>query len=242
MKATIAEQNLLQELAKIDAELGRLRHAADNLPVVDEITRAQSDSATVGTQLTRLIARRDELAKDMRGHEVEAERLTTIAEEKQERLDAGTGMDSRQLLALQKEIDHHLAAAEEAENLQLEAMEAHESISADIERGEAKAAELTATLTELIKRKESELGELTSQMEDATAKRTATTAQISKPLTDAYEEARARTGSGIVLMLPDGTVDGGMDLSMTEIDQVRTMAEDEVFINEDTGALIIRQR
>lgn len=242
MKATVAEQDLLQELAGIDAELGRLRHAVENLPVIEEITRAESDSATVGAQLTRLIARRDELGKEMRQHEVEAERLSAIAEEKKERLDAGTGMDSRQLLALQKEIEHHLQAAEEAENLQLEAMEAHESISDDIARGEARAAELTATLTKLLERKESELAELNSQIEVATDKRTATTAQISKPLTDAYDEARALTGSGIVLMRPDGTVDGGMGLSMTEIDQVRSMPEDEVFIVEETSALIIRQR
>ena len=49
------------------------------------------------------------------------------------------------------------------------------------------------------------------------------------------------SGTGVVIMRTDGTVDGGLDLSLIEIEQIKAMAADEVYLTEDTGAVVVRQ-
>lgn len=241
MKATAEQQQALIELARIDGELGKLRHLLATLPIWEELAASEEKLATHQQQTEKRASRVVPLEQAIADLETRVDQLNAGIDRKQQQLDSGEGVDSRQLLVLQSEIDGLVEARDGAEMKQLEAMEILEQVQADAGADEEIREELATQIAQLQSRRDSEVAKLEKDIEATIHMRTRCVGSIPAQVIDAYEESRSMGGMGVVVMKSDGTVDGGIDLSVVEIEAVRALPADEVYLTEDTGAIVVRE-
>ncbi|WP_054953474.1 zinc ribbon domain-containing protein [Flaviflexus massiliensis] len=241
MKATAEEQQALIELARIDGELGKLRHLLATLPVCEELAAREEKLATHEQQTEKRASRGAPLEQVIADLEIRVDQLNAGIDRKQHQLDSGEGVDSRQLLVLQSEIDGLVEVRDAAEMEQLEAMELLEQVQADARWDEETRKELDSQVAHLQSRRDSDVAQLEKDIEATIYTRTRCAGSIPAQVIDAYEESRSMGGTGVVVMKSDGTVDGGMDLSVVEFEAVQALPADEVYLTEDTGAIVVRE-
>lgn len=240
MKASPEAQLRLIELARLDGERGHAGFEQANLPVHAELKQAEEEAVRLASRLTRIEAAQAAARDESTRAELEIDNLTEQVISLETKLNSGEGLTSRDLLVLQGEIAghrEHIAALEEEELVamgQTEDLEGHhrtqsEAIAANNER-----------LTELRATRDSQVAALTAQATQLTAQRDALAAELPADLVDAYDHSRTLSGVGVVVMQPDGTVDGGLDLSLVEIEEIRRLSPDDVYLTEDAGAVVVR--
>lgn len=240
MKATREDQQSLIELLGIDRELGKLNYALSTLPVYGELEAAESALGAHKKQATVRASGTTAIEKMMAECGVKVEQLNASIERKQGQLDSGENMDSRQLLVLQGEIDGLKGTRDEVEMAELEAMQELETLEELIEADKNETERFTEVRDGLAARKAQEVADLEEQIAEVRSRRGALAATIAVDVVEAYDESRSMGGAGVVIMKTDGTIDGGMDLSVTEIEKVRALPEDEVYLTEDTGSLVVK--
>lgn len=240
MKATRDDQRSLIDLASIDRELGKLNHTLSSLAVYAELEDAESVLGVHMKQAAERASRKPALESAIADCGVRVEKLNSSIARKQGQLDSGENMDSRQLLVLQGEIDGLKESRDEIELAELDAMQELETLDEEIAADNEETARLSGVRDALIERRDREVAELGAQIDEVQSRRRSAAAAIAQPVVAAYEESRAMGGSGVVIMNADGTVDGGLDLSVTEIERIRALPDDEVYLTEDTGAVVIR--
>lgn len=242
MKASLEQQQSLIDLARIDGELGKLRHRLGTLPIYDELRAAEEQLASHEVATKRRAARREPLEQALADAETKVEQLSSAIDRKQQQLDSGEGVDSRQLLVLQTEIDGFKETRDGVEMEQLDAMEQLETVEADAVSDEQTRVKLDEARHALQQRRDGEVAEFEAEIAGVVANRATCAANIPPALVEAYEESRGMGGSGVVVMKSDGTVDGGMDLSVIEIEAIKVLPIDEVYLTEDTGAVVVREQ
>lgn len=119
-------------------------------------------------------------------------------------------------------------------------MERLDALESEIESDALELSRLASVRDDLSGRRDRDVASLQSQIDEVRSRRDALARRIPSDILDAYEESRSMGGSGVVVMREDGSVDGGMDLSMIEIERVKALPADQVYVTEDTGAVVIR--
>lgn len=238
-RAPRSDQLQLLDVAQLDAQLARLKVEAERHPL----------RAEVGEQMNLVAAKARELmeAKEtLRATQAELEEaerrtreLAGIVTEKQGRLNAGTGMDSRQLLALQSEIDANQAfldEANDAEFVALERVEAAQSAIADIEAEQA-------VLNERIVTGRAELEDAIAVIERDTAdvrrERDALYEPLAGELKDAYERAQRSGGLTVIALHRNGETSAGVQISPIEANQIKNADPEEIHISEDYQCIVV---
>lgn len=238
MKASRADQRSLIDVAGLDGVIGKLRYELANLPIDVEIT----DASEVCSKYDKLLASQErkiaDIKKLMSVAEANISDLQATIASKEEKLNAGTGMDSRQLMVLQSEIEGHRSVVDEREIDLLSAMEDLEDIE-DSYAGHLKERQVAGErLSGLTAQRDAQRARLNDDIADASRQRQEIAASIETKLLAVYEEARV-SGGGLVTVSDDGQVDGGMSLSVTEMEAVKALGEDEVYLS-DEGALVLK--
>ena len=239
MKASLEEQQALIDLVEVDRELGRLTYALRTLPVYGELEAAESALGVAQKQAKDHEAARPAIETTIADCGAKVEQLNASIARKQGQLDSGENMDSRQLLVLQGDIDGLKAMRGDTETLELEAMEELEALEEQLAEDARQIDQATATRDALVDRKTTEVRDLEGQIAEVRARRSALAATSSPNLVDAYDESRSMGGAGVVVMTSDGTVDGGLDLSLTEFEKIKSLPDDEVYVTEE-GAVVVK--
>ena len=130
--APLAQQRLLIDLARLDADLARLSHERHDLPVlrrieatVERLRRNRRDAAAAGAAL-------DEARERAARCEQDVAQVTRRAQVLRERLHSGAA-PARDLPAIQGEIDQLGRRQGVLEDAQLEALEALETAQARLD-------------------------------------------------------------------------------------------------------------
>jgi len=239
MKVTREDQQSLIELLALDRELGKLRYALSTLPAHDELDSAESDLAKQTKDAILRSAGTIALDEAMAQFSADADRLTAAIARKQGQLDSGENMDSRQLLILQGDIDGLKESRDEIELAELDAMQEMETLEAQIAADEDETARLTRIRDDVAARRADEIDKLEEQIADVLGRREALAASIAPMAVKAYDASRSVGGAGVVIMAADGSIDGGIDLSVTEIEAIRALPDGEVYLTEDTGSIVV---
>lgn len=239
MKATRTDQKALIELNRIDNELGRVRHELSSLTFQADIDAVNLEKDQHRAHVSALEQRHADIEKQIRVLDAQSQDLEAVIASKNAKLESGEGMDSRQLMVLQSEIEGHVQARDAADTEQLGLMEDLEDLEGSITADHDELASLDGKIAELDSHRLEAESELNAVMASLVEQRREQASTIDPKLVRAYDESRA-VGGGIVIMQPDGTVDAGMGLSTVEFEQFKAMGEDEVFISEDTDAIVIR--
>ena len=238
--APLSQQRLLIDLQSLDSRLARLSHERAHLPVLSRIedavgrlranrrdaVRATGDLTDAKAEATRA---EDEVGQVVRRAEILRERLSSGA--------AGT----RDLSAIQGEIDQLGRRQSILEDAQIAAMEALEAAQAEVDRLAAQEQEIRAAGRELTTERDAEFTRLDEEIEQARDRRRRLAATIDATLLAEYEAARAVTGGIGALALYGRRVEGGtVEISPAEHARIAAAPADAVIHAEENDVILVR--
>ena len=240
MKASPKEQQQLLELQQADLKLGRLSHAMKTHPLRAKLAELEGRAA----DLERFVVGQTTVLQDAGAKasalEEQIGRVRARKDLQQDRLESGK-VGVRDMSAVEHEILQIGARQDQLEGELLGLMEA-------IEAAEQRVADAKAQVEALRQDESQTLAQLESELQEPIAEREATAARIAElrdalpdEVTREYDRLRERQGPVAVLQLREGSlVNSPVSLAREELDQAAVAPEDELWISEETGFLVVR--
>lgn len=238
MKASPAHQKELLRLQERDNQLTRIAHSAKNLPQDKQL-------AELGPQAEQLRARLVEAtgrAEDARAEQARFESdLAVVAQRLQrdtERLQASSS--SKDIEGLQAEIDSLRRRQRTLEDAELEVMERLEEAEGQLTRIRAEQEQLQASVDSLTTARTDELARLERLRDDAVADRMVVAQGIPEDLLALYDRQRGRYGIGAAAVRGGMNLGSNLTLAPNDLAAVRNAAVDDVIIDGESGAILVR--
>ena len=231
----------LLEVQDHDSRIDQLRHKRDTLPERGELADLEKRRAAIKQARDEVAARRDEIA----ARQSKAEEEVAAAEKRIGEIDArmrsGAVTASRDLQAMQGEIDTIKQRISGLEDTAIEAMEEREPLEAEVDGYDEQLTALDALAEELRASIAAAEQEVDAELAREREARSAVAAAVPKELTDTYEKLRARLGGTGAARL-DGNRCSGCHLTLpaTELDRLRHMAPDALVYCEQCGRILVR--
>ncbi|MGO4453458.1 zinc ribbon domain-containing protein [Arthrobacter sp. RAF14] len=237
-KSPASEQLKLLELQSLDGHLksleGRLRQI-DQDPRVPVLLAALQDATSLEAEASSAV---DELRGRLATLEAEVSELDTKIERDTTRLNAG-GL-SKDLVALQKEIETLSQLKSGREDTELELMEELEAADATLAERARGTAEAAAALQSVQDELAARRAETEAEQSGVLAERQAFADTVEPGLLALYEKTLIRRGVGAARLFHGHSEGSGMDLSPGDLAEVRAAAEDDVVYCPDSGVILVR--
>lgn len=238
-RAPREDQLKLLEVAQLDAQLARL--AADNRrhPLRVEVGELMNLVAAKARELSEVRAGLENAEKELAMASAQTADLAAAVAAKEKRLNAGIGMDSRELLTLQSEIETHRGFLDGANDAEFTALEAVETAQAQMRGLEAEQAVLNERIVSGRAELEAAIEEIEREAEDVRRERDALYAPLADALKTEYERAQRSGGLTVISLHHNGQTSGGVQLSPIEVNQVKNADPEEIHISEDYQCIVV---
>ena len=238
--APAADQLTLLDVAELDSQIARLERSNVKHPLREKLGTIMNAAAARARDKDAA----EEAVKHAEAHlaacETKCMALQDQISEKDAKLNAGTGLTSRDLLVLQQEIDGLREMLSASSDLEFAALEG-------VEVAQDKVASLGSTIgllkdDMLAKRAELEdaVAQIQAEQQVLRVQRDALYEPLAEDLKRIYQHSRESGGYAIVALHPNGTTSAGIHLSPVEVSQIRALPEDEIYLSEDYDAIIVR--
>lgn len=239
MKAEVAQQRSLLELATLDAELSRLAHRADHLPQRQDYERVHGEHAAASDRLAAVRIAIEDLDAQVARFESEIDGVRKREDRDRSLLSSGA-TDAKQQADLQHELETLQRRQASLEDSLLEVMERREELQAqhDIESGaiEALQSDLAAAQQAL----DAALAELEQTRGEHRARREELAAGLDAELSALYERQRAGGGPGAGPLQGHRCGACRIEIGRGELARITAAAEDEVLRCPECGAILLR--
>lgn len=239
MKAEVAQQRSLLELAELDAELARIAHRAGHLPEQQEHERIQADHTAAADRLAALELALEDLDSQAARFESEIDAVRQRADRDRALLDSGQ-TSAKQVADLQHELETLQRRQASLEDSLLELLEQREQLQAQATTETGVVDELATELA----RAEQSLQTASAELETTRAQRAATRAElagtIDGELLALYERQRASGGVGA------GPLRGGqcgacrIEIDRGELARISAAQPEEVLRCPECSAILLR--
>lgn len=239
MKADVAQQRSLLELATVDAELSRLAHRSSHLPERAAYDRVRGEHTAASDRLGAVRIALEDLDAQITRLEAEIDAVRKREDRDRSLLSSGA-TDAKHQADLQHELETLQRRQASLEDSLLEVMERREELQAqqDAESGTADAlqAELTAAQQAL----DTALAELETVRAEHTSRRDALAAGLNPDLSALYERLRAGGGPGAGQLQGHRCGACRIEIGRGELARITAAAEDEVLRCPECGAILLR--
>ena len=241
MKAQPEAQLALLDVQACDTRLSQLQHRIDTLPESAELEQIRARVE----RLRKEIIAAETIVSDLERERLKADADVDLVRERsrkdRELLDSGSINDPKQLQSLESEIESLAKRQSDLEDVELEIMERLEGAQAAVVQltGDRETAEAEQQrLTEAVAAVQTEVD---SERSAVQADRADLLTRIPAELAALYDKARgAHSGVGAA-RLHRGRCEGcRLELSPTEISEIRAAAEDEVLRCEECRCILVR--
>lgn len=241
MKAQPEAQLALLDVQACDTRLSQLQHRIDTLPESSELEQIRARVE----RLRKEIIAAETIVSDLERERLKADADVDLVRERsrkdRELLDSGSINDPKQLQSLESEIESLAKRQSDLEDVELEIMERLEGAQAAVVQltGDRETAEAEQQrLTEVVAAVQTEVD---SERSAVQADRADLLTRIPAELAALYDKARgAHSGVGAA-RLHRGRCEGcRLELSPTEISEIRAAAEDEVLRCEECRCILVR--
>lgn len=239
MKASVAQQQLLAELAEIDAELGRLGHRTKNLPEHKAVQEAQLAHRAANDRLSALQIAVADLDAQIAKFDTEIDGVRQ-REDRDRALLEGGAVDPKQLADLQHELETLQRRQASLEDSQLEVMQRREDLAADQARESATVDELQTALDDAQRACDAARADLAETEGRASARRAELVAAIDDELVTLYERQRARGGTGAGVLQGRRCGACRIEIDQGESARIAAAAEDDVLRCPECSAILLR--
>lgn len=238
MKATAAQQQRLLDLQAHDTTLTRLHRRRQQLPERTALTELQSELTEAKNRFMTLQREIDSQSADIARVEDDVE--TVRARRERDNLLLEKSSSTKEVQALQSELETLARRQAELEDRELELMEANEATQEQmaeatqaLEAVEARRDELTQAISHA----ESQIDE---EVEATRLERANIAAELQRDLLDLYEQTRKQTGLGAARLRGNVSEGSNMALAPAELSNIRAAAPDDVVFCPQSGAILIR--
>lgn len=239
MKAEVAQQSCLLELAELDAELVRLEHRAARLPERAEVERLIADRTAAEDRLAAIQLAVDDLDDEVSRFESDIDGVHQREERDRKLLDSGA-TDAKQLTDLQHELETLQRRRTSLEDSLLEVMERREQLQEQAGTESATIDGLTIDLAAAQRALDATMAEIGQSRDERTGRRAELAAEIAPELTTLYERQRDRSGVGA------GKLEAGrcgacrIEIDRGELARISAAADDAVLRCPECGAILLR--
>jgi uncharacterized protein len=238
MKAAVAQQRSLLEVAELDAELSRIAHRASHLPQRQDIGRMQTDQAAANDRLGALQIALEDM--DAQVSRFESEIDAVRQREDRDRSLLQSVADAKQLSELQHELDTLQRRQSSLEDSLLEVMEHREQLQSQ-QTAEAAAIEtLQADLAAAQQALDGALDDIDQNRRIHAMRRDELTAALDPELIALYERQRAGGGPGAGPLLGRRCGACRIEIDRGELSRISSAAEDDVLRCPECGAILLR--
>ncbi len=241
MKADVAAQTRLLELAGVDAEIGRLEHQKRTLAEHAELAEAEQSVQAAKDAVVRAETQAGDLDRDIRRIERDVEGVRARTEKDQALL-AGSGVGAKQATELQHELDTLARRQGVLEDEQLEIMEQREAVGMDLQHARRTLAEAEGAVAAVTERRDTAVADLDAARAGRDRAREELLPTVPEDLLADYRRRRESGGIGAGALRESRCGACRLELDRTFLSQVRGTAADEVVHCEECGAILVRTR
>lgn len=241
MKADPTAQLRLLDLQAEDTAIAQLEHRRRSLPEHAALAEARTTRAHLGEDLVAARTRVGDLQLDVEKAESDLVPVRERQARDQQRVDAGTVTDPKQLSAMLEEIAHLGRRISDLEDVELEVMEQLESATAEQDQKAAELAELEDSMRALIASRDAQVAELDAELAGHQGSRDGIAGEIPADLLALYDRIRERSG-GLGAAELKGRRCGGCQLEATPsaLTGYAEAAPDEVLRCEECERVLVR--
>lgn len=239
MKAEVAQQRSLLELAKLDAELSRLAHRANHLPQRETYEQAQVDHGAASDRAGALRIALEDLDAQVSRFESEIDAVRK-REDRDRSLLASGATDVKQLSDLQHELETLQRRQMSLEDSLLEVMERREELQSQQSTELGTVETLQADLANARQALDAALAEIDTARDQHSARRDTLTATLDPELSALYERQRAGGGPGAGPLQGHRCGACRIEIGRGELARISAAAEDEVLRCPECGAILLR--
>ena len=238
-KASSAEQLRLLDLQALDSNIRKLRNRARSVSDNSAIADLGLKRAAAQSKLVAASTEAADVTRELTRAEADVASVVARIDRNQNHLDSGKG-SSKELTALQSEMESLKRRRSDLEDVELEVMERLEAAKAAEEEFRQAARALDAEVAVLEEARDAELAEIEAERVAAVAERAELAATFEPALLAVYEKTLAKNGIGAARLF-NGTSEGsGMQLSPGDLADIRRAAEDDIVFCPDSGCILVR--
>ncbi|WP_026820780.1 zinc ribbon domain-containing protein [Arthrobacter castelli] len=239
-KAAAADQLKLLDLQALDTKLAQLSHRARTANANPDIAEADKGLSQSRRQLVETDTAIEDTQRELTRAENDVEMVVNRIDRDQKRLDSGAGT-SKDLTALQSELESLAKRRSDLEDVELEVMERMEALT--VRRGSEAAASdsLAQQHDELLRQRDEELAAIETERESVEQQRAETADGIDAGLVGSYDKIRANhngVGAGALHQRRCGAC--RMELNPRDLADIAKAAEDDVVRCEECGRILVR--
>ncbi|OBJ47742.1 zinc ribbon domain-containing protein [Mycobacterium sp. 1423905.2] len=241
MKADVAQQRSLLEVAKLDAELSRLAHRSSHLPQRADFERVQAEHNSASDRLAAVRIAVEDLDGQISRLEAEIDSVRK-REDRDRALLASGATDAKQLSDLQHELETLQRRQATLEDSLLEIMERREELQAQQSAEVTIIEGLHSELADAQRTLDAAVVEIEEARTQQSARRNELAASLNADLSALYERLRAGGGVGAGPLLGHRCGACRLEIGRGELARITSAAEDEVVRCPECGAILLRVR
>lgn len=239
MKAEVAHQRSLLELAELDAELRRIEHRAKNLAEQQRLEEIQATHREANDRLATLQIAIEDLDAQVAKFESEIDGVRQ-REDRDRSLLAGGTVDAKQLTELQHELGTLERRQAALEDSLLEVMERREELQTDQGRELTKIDELQNELGAAQAAADDARAELDQHRHQRLSRRDELVSELDAALVALYEKQRAQGGAGAGPLQGRRCGACRIEIDKGELARISAAPDDEVLRCPECGAILLR--
>ena len=240
VKATVAHQNLLIELQKIDTTIISCGVRLANLPEIEQIKAIHKRLEDAAIELKVVETELEDVSIDLRRSEVDVEAVVDRMKKDEARLNSGAA-SPKELEQTQHELATLAKRKAELEDGELEIMMRFDSVKKRLDELASDEVGLKQLELELNVRLENSKSEINSELESAKAARAALVLQIETSLYDLYEKVRSSANGIGAALLYGNKCDGcHLEINAIERERIKGLDAEEVLRCEECRRILVR--
>lgn len=243
MATTESGLEALLTVQELDLEADRLRARREELAGSKELEQCAAEVEELDRTLTESREKREELARAEHALGVEVEGVASKAEEVEARLYSGSVTIPKELEALQQDLQMLRRRQTELEDLELEQLEAIESVEGELAGHDARRSEATAHATEVEAAIRTGEAEIAAELTRIEAPRSKAAKTLPGPVLEAYDRLRRdrRLAGRAAALLGDGICEGcHTQLPTREYSRIRGEPPESVVTCINCSRLLVR--
>ncbi|MDX3236652.1 C4-type zinc ribbon domain-containing protein [Streptomyces sp. ME03-5709C] len=241
MKAAPADQIRLLEVQALDSRLAQLDHKRKNLPEHAEIERLNSDVTQLRDLLVAAQTEESDTAREQTKAEQDVDQVRKRAVRDQERLDSGAVSSPKDLENLQRELASLAKRQSDLEDVVLEVMERREGLQERVQELTGRLESVQAKAAESTERRDTALRGIDAEGASVVKEREIMAGSVPADLLGLYDKLRAQSGGVGAARLYQKRCEGcRLELNITELNEVRAAAADEVVRCENCRRVLVR--
>lgn len=238
-KAAPGEQMRLLDVQALDGKLRGLDVQAKALKEDPRLPDLHAGVTVAKSDLVVLETAVSDAHRTLTKAEDDVAAVVARIERDETKLNSGSGL-SKDLMALQSEIESLNHRRGDLEDTQLEAMETFEEATSKQEAQHGLVAQMQSVLDEVLDELRSKLGALKMERDATLAERAELAATFAPELLAIYDRALGKYGVGAARLFHGKSEGSGMQLSAGDLVEIKKSTPETLVFCPDSGAILVR--